>query len=122
MTHVSEYDFSDVVQAWLEETFGQSTVDDYHHLSESDRIADFYVNLGRVGVVVEVENDFEAVVRGVGQSLLYGAHFPNAWPLVVVPEGHIENPEFEYFRHRSPVAIVELPTDYVDQGGLETES
>ena len=109
MSDITELAFADEhVGPWLADLFGAENIEQEVYLDNSGRYADFWVDLGQFAIAVEVENDWEASVKGVGQAMLYAKHEQNVWPLVVVPKGHIEQPEFDYLRERSPVAIVEV--------------
>lgn len=108
MTDESEAAFAERVEAWLDETFGQGSWQAQTVLEDTRRRPDYWVDLGCVAVAVEVDNDFEGAVAGVGQALLYAAHAPNVWPLVVIPADHGDQPELELLQERAPVAVIEL--------------
>lgn len=109
MTHESEDTFADHVEELLIQYYGEENVDRNHYLEETYRFADFWVDTGLVILAIEVENDFDSVLKGISQAYLYAAHDKRALPLVVVPKDHVENPEIEMLREKAP--ILELEED-----------
>lgn len=106
MTHESEHDFTDRVGHYLEGMFGEDNVFGNLYLKETGRYADWWVDLDVVILAIEVENDWEAAIKGVGQAILYSKHSEKAIPLVIIPPGHIEEPEATMLREE--VHIIEL--------------
>lgn len=104
--HESEYDYSTRVAAFLEEVYGEENVEYNKYLKESGRFVDFWVEAPVVTLAIEVENDFAAAIKGVGQALLYASHENRAVPVVILPPGHVQEPEVNMLR--SHVAIIEL--------------
>lgn len=111
MTHEPEWSFSAVVGQWLEGQFPRADITKQQQLA-SGRIPDYVVELDGFHIAVEVENDWEGAIGGVGQAVLYAAHMENTMPMVVVPEGHVEFPEAALLKQRTGVMVVE-----VDDGG-----
>lgn len=103
MTHESERDFSDKVRVWLEDEFGEDNVIGPQYLDETSRLADFWVFNGLTIYAIEVENDFEAAVKGFGQSWLYSFHHPIATPIIILPEEHVQYPEVTMMRMLLPI-------------------
>lgn len=108
MVHESEKSFHDKVHEYLIDAYGENNVTSKVYLEESYRFADFWVHTPIVDLAIEVENDFNAVIRGVGQAFLYAAHSKNAVPVVIVPKGHIEQPEVDMLRQRITITELEL--------------
>lgn len=106
MAHESERTFSERVREYLVEHYGEENVESQVYLDETGRFADFWVDGPVVSLAVEVENDWEAASKGIGQALLYGAHDDDAVPVVILPKGHVDYPEVEMLRER--IAIIEL--------------
>lgn len=106
MTHKSEDNFSDGVEEELVECYGEENVERQVYLAESGRYADFIVDGPLFRLAIEVENDWESAIGAVGQAQLYAGHYADAVPVVIIPEGHKENPEYELLRNR--VLIVEM--------------
>lgn len=106
MTHEHESEFTEKVEEELESFFGEENVRREVYLPETWRFADFVVQTEFFGFVVEVENDWDSVFKGIGQATLYASHYPNCFPVVVLPEGHTESPEVEYFRRHIPIVEV----------------
>lgn len=109
MTHESEYTFMDAVEAFLD---GYYSKFEREHVLPSQRRPDFVVWTAMGTVAVEVENDFEAAIKGAGQAQMYAAEVEETYygpcePLVIVPSGHVENPEVEYL----PVPVYEVPDE-----------
>jgi hypothetical protein len=90
--HEDEITFSEKVRAELVAHFGKDNITEQKYLPETYRFADFYVEGKFMNYAIEVENDFEAVLKGIGQVLIY-ANELDAVPVIVIPEGHIEEPE-----------------------------
>lgn len=111
MTHESEKSFSDKVEHILNEQFGEENVEEQYYLEESYRFADFWVDTGFIILAIEVENDFEAAFKGISQAYLYAAHDPRAVPVVVVPEGHIEEPEVTMLRGLCTIVEIEYENE-----------
>lgn len=108
MVHEPESEYTENVAEWLEDTFGEENVEANRYLEATGRYADYWVDLGAVSIAVEVENDWEAAIKGVGQASLYAAHAENVWPLVVLPTGHVDEPESTYLSTSTPVAVIEI--------------
>lgn len=108
MPHQYEDNFHEDVAGYLESHFGEDNVDHELYLPQTGRYCDFWVTGPLTDYAIEVENDWEAAIQGVGQSLLYAAHAANTIPVVIVPDGHIEEPEASLYRQRAGVAILEL--------------
>lgn len=106
MTHESEKSFAEKVGDYLKRLYGDDNVEEQKYLSESARYVDYWVSGPFVDMAIEVENDFESVFTGDGQAIMYAGHGDNVVPVVVVPEGHVQNPEAEYMSRF--VAIVEF--------------
>lgn len=106
MTHESEKSYTDRVEECLIDEYGEDNVEREHYLEESGRYADFKVDTPVTTLLIEAENDFEAAFKGVGQALLYAAHYEDASPVVILPPEHIKEPEAEMLSRHVP--IVEL--------------
>lgn len=106
MTHESEITYHEKVQKVLELHYGEENVEYEKFLSETHRFVDFWVEGPVVDLAIEVENDFEAALKGAGQSILYAAHELNAVPVIILPPDHVEQPEADMMR--SNIAIVEM--------------
>lgn len=101
MTHEDERPFHDRVVEWLRGEYGEDAVETDKYLKETGRYADVWVEAPLGPLAIEVENDFEAVLKGVGQTLLYASHDEHgAEAYVVVPPGHVEQPEADLLRRR----------------------
>lgn len=106
MTDESETNFSEEVSDQLVDYFGEEHVYENVYMAETRRYADFIVETPFFRLAIEVENNWEAAIKGIGQAQLYAAHYNDAIPVVIVPEGHIESPEYEYLRNQ--VLILEF--------------
>jgi len=102
MVHEPESEFAKNVKQLLENEYGEDKVEGGVYLLETRRYVDFYVEAPLVDLAIEVENDFEAVFKGVGQSLVY-SHGTEVAPVIVVPEGHIDEPELEILGSHVPI-------------------
>lgn len=103
MTHEAERPFHDRAVAALEGQYGTDAVETDRYLSATGRYCDIWVSVGPVALAIEVENDWEAAITGVGQALLYAQHDPRAVPVVVLPPGHVESPEHELLARYLPI-------------------
>lgn len=98
MTHENERKFGDRIEEELNTRFGRTNVRREVYLQDTRRYADFLVEGELQDYAIEVENDWEACLKGVGQAILYANHFDNCKPVVVVPKGHVEYPEVTKLR------------------------
>ena len=103
---VKEGKFRVGVRHELEKLYGKGKVDTELYLPRTGRYLDIYVD-DVFPLAIEVENDFESVFEGVGQSLLY-AHETDAIPVIVVPEGEIEEPEREILNNYVNIIEIEV--------------
>lgn len=101
--HEPEQSFYDRVEQFLETEYGAANVESDKFLPEPYRFADLWVETPLVDYAIEVENDFEAVLKGVGQVLIYAAEETNAVPVIIVPPDHVDEPEVSALRRRVPV-------------------
>lgn len=106
MSHETEDAYHEKVKSILERSYGEENVEYEKYLPETRRFVDFWVEGPVVDLAIEVENDFEAALKGAGQSILYAAHELNAVPVIILPPDHVEQPEADMMR--SNIAIVEL--------------
>lgn len=112
--HFDEYTFQDYVEELLIDQYGEDNVYREKYYPETGRFVDFYVETAVVNLALEVENDAEAIMKGAGQAVLYANHDSNTVGAVVVPKGHIDQPETNLLRQDIP--IVELEVDgYTDE-------
>jgi hypothetical protein len=112
MTHETEDAYHDKVKTILERLYGARNVEHERYFEETGRFVDFWVEGPIVDLAIEVENDFEAALKGAGQSILYAANELNAVPVIILPLGHVEQPEADMMR--SNIAIVEMTTPEQD--------
>lgn len=107
MPHEPEQPFHERVVTFLEGVYGEDNVESGAFMEESYRFADVIVDGPVVSLAIEIENDFEAVIDGVGQAILYASIDPNAIPVVVVPKDHVDDPEVDYIREYG-IPVVEM--------------
>lgn len=112
MPHETEKSFQYRVRKYLEKKYGKENVLDHEYLKESPfegetgRFVDYWVN-SPIGILaIEVENDFEACFKGTGQAIVYALHEREAMPLIIVPPGHVKEPEATMLSTHTP--IIEL--------------
>lgn len=113
--HTPENTFDRAVERFLCDAFDATDEQLAYQprLSETYRMPDFLVQLPDVTFAVEVENDFEAAFEGVGQAICYAGHFEHGVPVVVLPEGHVEQPEYDLLRQQAEsVQFYEVPKEY----------
>lgn len=117
--HAEEGTFHHAVETVLNHAFpGYDALGHEVRLPKSDRRADFVLTIGtpagmsNIVVAVEVENDFEAIFRGVGQAHAYAGHFDHGIGVVAIPAGVAEEPELSALRKNNPVLIIEVPHDH----------
>lgn len=101
-----EKPFQDRVVAYLEDEYGAENVEEDKYLPDPYRFCDVWVEGALVDYAIEIENDFDAAINGVGQALMYAAEEENAVPIVVLPPDHTDEPEASSLRRAVP--IVEL--------------
>lgn len=108
MTHEPETPFRDRVAQYLAATYGEENVETDKYLSDPYRYVDIYVHGPLVDLAIEVESRFSAVLHGVGQAFIYASASKDAVPVVVVPPGHVEEPEVDALRDRIPVVELDV--------------
>lgn len=105
MTHESEMRFEERVIERLRELYGEESVKEQYYFEDTGRWADAIV-LGPVAsFAIEIENDFEAAIEGVGQSQLYASEVGPLVPMVIVPRGHTDQPETDLLRNWGTLVI-----------------
>lgn len=92
--HVPETTFADAVINYFKDEYPNCEVEREPYLQRTGRWADLLVETKDETFIVEVENDFEAMFKGIGQVLVYSAHSHEYIPIVAVPEGHVDEPEW----------------------------
>lgn len=108
MTHEEERPYHERLVEHLVTEYGEEHVETDVYLEETGRFCDVLVETPLVTLALEVENDWEAVIKGIGQATLYAAHYPEgAVPVVVTPPGHVEEPEVSLLR-RNGVLVREV--------------
>lgn len=108
MTHESEETFQDRVVEYLEDEYGAENIEENKYLPDPYRFCDIWVEGPLVDYAIEVENDFDAAIKGVGQSLIYAAEEVNAVPIVVLPANHVDEPEVSSLRRAVPVVELDV--------------
>lgn len=108
MSHEDEAPFQDRVVEYLENEYGAENVEENKYLPDPYRFCDIWVEGALFDYAIEVENSFDGVIEGVGQSLIYAAEEENAVPVVVVPDGHTEEPEVSSIRRSIPVIELDV--------------
>lgn len=93
--HTEESNTEAALIEFLEAEYGPEAVDSQVYLPESTRYCDIVVDLPVATLCIEVESRFSAAIKGVGQALLYAAHYRDGVPVVVLPADHTESPEME---------------------------
>lgn len=106
--HESEWDFDDKVERYLVEHYGEENVEDNRRLEENDRIADFFVKGPLTTFAIEVENDFEACIKGTGQAIIYAHDRMGVTPIVITPKDHIEYPEASALNEQATIVELDL--------------
>jgi len=111
MTDITEQQFSNYVEELLAAYFGKQNVERQKYFSETNRFADFWVETPLVTLAIEVDNDFDGMIKGVGQSMLYAGHSLNAVPIVIIPEDHAEYPEINMLRRYINIVEISVPDE-----------
>jgi len=114
MSHIYETEYGQrLLDYWLSEGYAvRSNV----YYSDTGRFADAIVVTDMAVFAIEVENDFEAALKGVSQAALYASSARREYeddprpvsPLVVLPAGHADRPEAERIREETGIHILEL--------------
>lgn len=108
MTHETELTFHGRVVEYLRDEYGRENVESNKYLPDPYRFVDVWVEGPVAPLAIEIENDFESVIAGAGQALVYCAEETNAIPVVIVPPGHVEEPEVSSLRRRLPVVELDV--------------
>jgi hypothetical protein len=99
---MDEADFHQIVIEYFEDTLDCPDITHEPTLDETGRVVDLLIDDDPFTYAVEVENGFETAIGGTGQALLYAQHAPadEHWiPVVVVPEGTPEQPEWDMMKN-----------------------
>lgn len=112
MTHEPETAIDADVTEWFQTHFGSDHVETSPYQREINRYPDILVRGPVCDYAVEVENDRESVIHGVGQVLLYASTSDRYVPLVVTPDDHVDARERYLFERTTPVHIREWPSDF----------
>lgn len=108
MPHEDEASFQDRVIDFLQDEYGAENIEEDKYLPDPYRFCDIWVDGPVVDYAIEVENDFDAAITGVGQAVIYAAEETNAVPIVIVPPGHVEEPEVSSLRRAVPVVELDV--------------
>lgn len=113
--HESELTFHDRVLLWAEDTYGSENVESEAYQRETRRYVDILVHGPITDFAIELENDAKASIKGIGQASLYAATAGHRYvPIVIVPDDHVDQPDFDHINERTPVHIREFPRDFPD--------
>lgn len=117
-THEPEDSFTDRIESLYRDRYGDDAVEREKYLGETGRYCDLWVETQDVTLAIEVENDGESVITGVGQVELYAAHSARAVPVVIVPDDHqIDVVERMFYRERTSVVCFEASDVFPDAFG-----
>lgn len=103
MTHIYEDEFHRRAEKWLIEEYGAENVEHEVYLPNAWRYIDFVVQTPLATFAIEAERTADKVIEGAGQSILYAGAKNGYTPLILVPDGHTEEPEVSWIRKRVPV-------------------
>lgn len=111
MAHSWESDFRRNVASWLIDNGYRVRSNVY--ISDSGRFVDLVAE-GDFGVfAIETESRFSSALKGVSQAAMYaegiGPDYPDkpVSPIVLVPDGHVKEPERTQIENRAGIPIVE---------------
>lgn len=108
-----EDEYADLVQEMLNAEYGEENVERNVYISETRRYADFVVRAWPVDLAIEVENDFDAVFKGVSQALVYADQADDMAPVIIRPPLEDESNALENHILSSHVTIREFaPTEW----------
>ncbi|MDY7082247.1 MAG: hypothetical protein SXQ77_07565, partial [Halobacteria archaeon] len=91
--------FEEKVVARLREFYGPEMVKPQYRFEESGRVADILLHGPLASFAIEIENDWEAAIKGIGQAVVYASEVGPIVPVVCLPRGHTEMPEAENVRN-----------------------
>jgi len=106
--HVSEDDFHDALYDWWVSQVGEDNVESEVYQSEPYWFVDLIVHRSEVTWYIEIENDRNSIRKGAGQALGYAADHPDGEPMVIVPAGHVEEPDVARLRKSQAVLVKEF--------------
>lgn len=118
--HETERTFHATVVAWAMDQYGEEEVFSKAYQGITRRYPDILINGPITDYAIEVENDADAAIKGIGQASLYAATAGHRYvPIVIVPDGHIAEPEFSHINQHTPVHMREFPRDFPHTDGYE---
>lgn len=88
------------------ESFGQNNVEVNREIERTTSTADLYISTDWFDIVCEVCYDWDDVLRGIGNSMLYTYHTKNTMPCVLVPAGKVKEPDVTMLRYAIPIIEV----------------
>lgn len=100
---IQESEYQKRVAEWLRESFSDI---EHEPTLESGRRPDFVVHTPFESYVLEVENTFDEIYNGIGQTSVYGVETGHT-PLVVVPADTVTEPLFTQLSEDPDVPEVE---------------
>lgn len=111
MSHEPESEYEEKVLHALRDAYGEDNVHSQETLDSTGRRADIVVTQPgstEARLVAEVENDWEACLKGAGQVILYSKEL-GCPGYIFVPPHHVETPEILYLERASDFTIVQFP-------------
>lgn len=111
MTHISEDEFTDILEEWWVEEVGSENVRRQVYQSGPYWFVDLIVERPEVTWYIEVENNRGSIRDGVGQAIGYATDHPNSEPMVIVPAGHTDVEKVEAMKQSQTVLIREFDAD-----------
>jgi len=103
-----EDEYADLIHEMLNAEYGEENVERNVYIEEVHRFADFVVRAWPVDLAIEVENDFEAVFKGVSQALVYASQSEDMAPVIIRPPLEDESDNLENEILSSHVTIREF--------------
>jgi hypothetical protein len=100
--HISESDFADHVERYLQYQYGEEYVEREYVFEDNLRV-DFLVQTPLCRLAIELENDAASIRDGLGQAVDYHRKAPDLRPVILVPKGHVSDTRVEAY---SPYVLI----------------
>lgn len=100
---MKESEYHRIVAAWLRDSFSEIK---HEPRLESGHRPDFVVYTPWNSYVLEVEETFEEIREGIGQSVEYASETGHI-PVVVIPGEEVQYPEYEWLQASPYAPLIE---------------
>lgn len=111
MTHSWESEYRRDLASWLIDHGYRVRSNIY--FSDSGRFCDLAAEGDFAVYAIETESNFESALTGISQAAIYAQELETEYdkpvfPIVCLPQGHVESPESEFIKNTTGVLIYDF--------------